>query len=373
MFRYPTPDDARGAGFAMVTDRFALLLGPGAGEALAAAVWEAMTTPDAAFEDVLSVIAAVGIGALPDFGLVELVDAGSSAVSVAVRGAATIDLHGPQRSSYAGTGVGTWVEGSAQHVAGISLGLGTDARISLLPIGRGVVRTDALEWGMTSHPPVAAPATPVTASPSPAPVPALEDIDPLETVAVDRRTLTASFGPRRTPQPEPEVAEPEIEEPEVAEPEIAKPEVAEPQPEPLARPEPPVELDDSTVLGSRRASAPVAEAPVAHRYVLRLEPGGEYPLDHPIVLGRAPRAAQHPGARIVAVPSPRKEVSGTHVEVRLDEGMLVVRDLGSTNGTIVRDASGEAGLLRSGATSRVSPGAVLDLGDGVLASFESPS
>lgn len=350
MFRYPTPDDTRGAGFAMVTDRFALLLGPGAGEALAAAVWEAMTGRDAAFEDVLSAIAAVGIGALPDFALVEVVDAGSSAVSVAVRGAATIDLHGPQRSSYAGTGVGTWVEGSAQHVAGISLGLGTEPGRSLLPIGRGVVRTDALEWGATARAAVAA--IPASAASSADPVAALEDADPLETVAVDRRALTPSFGPRRRPQPEPE-----------------------PEPELVSEPESPreTEVDDSTVLGSRRAPAPVADAPASHRYVLRLEPGGDYPLDRPIVLGRAPRAAQHPGARIVAVPSPRKEVSGTHVEVRLDDGALVVRDLGSTNGTIVRDASGEAGLLRSGAASRVSPGAVLDLGDGIRATFESLS
>lgn len=348
MFRYPTPDDAHGAGFAMVTDRFALLLGPGAGEALAAAVWEAMTARDAAFEDVLSVIAAVGIGSLPDFGLVELVDAGSSAVSVAVRGGATIDLHGPQRSSYAGTGVGTWVEGSAQHVAGISLGLGAAPGPSVLPIGRGVVRTDALEWGATAPAAVASPAVEVATVASTA-IEAPEDAAPLETVAVDRRTLAPSFGPRRSPQPAPAAA---------------------PAPVPT-HPQP--EMDDSTVLGSRRATAPVAEAPASRRYVLRLEPGGEYPLDHPIVLGRAPRAAQHPGARIVAVPSPRKEVSGTHVEVRLEDDVLIVRDLGSTNGTIVRDASGDVGLLRSGATSRVSPGAVLDLGDGVLASFESPS
>ncbi|MGR6741252.1 FHA domain-containing protein [Microbacterium arborescens] len=354
MFRYPTPDDAHGAGFAMVTDRFALLLGPGAGEALAAAVWEAMTARDAAFEDVLSVIAAVGIGSLPDLALVELVDAGSSAVSVAVRGGATIDLHGPQRSSYAGTGVGTWVEGSAQHVAGISLGLGAAPGPSVLPIGRGVVRTDALEWGAAAPAAVASPAVEVATVASPA-IEAPEDAAPLETVAVDRRTLTPSFGPRRSSQP------------------VAGP-AASPAPVPAPVPTPPQpEMDDSTVLGSRRGAAPVAEAPASRRYVLRLEPGGEYPLDHPIVLGRAPRAAQHPGARIIAVPSPRKEVSGTHVEVRLEDDVLVVRDLGSTNGTIVRDASGDVGLLRSGATSRVSPGAVLDLGDGVLASFESPS
>lgn len=346
MFRYPTPDDAPGAGYAMVTDRFALLLGAGAGDGLAAAVWETMTARDAAFEDVLSVIAAVGIGSLPDFALVELVDAGSSAVSVAVRGAATIDLHGPQRSSYTGRGVGTWVEGSAQHVAGISLGLGAAPGHALLPIGRGVVRSDALAWGASA---------PAAAVPAPAAAPAAAahaDLDPLETVAVDRRTLSEALGPRRRSRAEADHRDA-----------VAADAAAPPAP-------PTLDVDDSTVLGSRRPGPAVAAAPAARRYVLRLEPGGELPLDHPVVLGRAPRAAEHPGARIVNVTSPRKEVSSTHVEVRLDGDLLVVSDLGSTNGTIVRDATGEMALLRGGASARVSPGAVLDLGDGILAAFE---
>lgn len=290
MFRYPTPDDAQRAGFAMVADRFALLVDAAAGDGLAADLWGAMTAPDAAFEDVLSLIAAVGIGSLPDFALVELVDAASSSVAVAVRGTATIDLHGPQRSSYAGSGVGTWVEGSAQHVAGISLGLADAvAAAPLLPLGRGVARADLLEWGVVS--------------------PGADELD---------------------------------------------------------------EVDDSTVLGSRRPGAglPVPGAPVTRRYVLRLDPGGALALDHPVVLGRSPRAAQHPGARVVAVASPRKEVSGEHVEARLDGDELVLRDLGSTNGTVVRQPGGQDVLLRGGASARVAPGTVLDLGDGVTAVFE---
>jgi len=289
VFRYPTPDDAQRAGFAMVADRFALLVDAAVGDELAADLWNAMTAPDAAFEDVLSLIAAVGIGSLPDFALVELVDAASSSVSVAVRGTATIDLHGPQRSSYAGSGVGTWVEGSAQHVAGISLGLaGSTATAALLPLGRGVARADLLEWGAIGS-------------------------------AVDA-----------------------------------------------------AEVDDRTILGSRRpgASLPVPGAPVTRRYVLRLSPGGALALDHPLVLGRSPRAAQHPGARIVAVASPRKEVSSEHVEARLEGDALVLRDLGSTNGTVVREPGGQDVLLRGGASARVAPGTVLDLGDGVTAVFE---
>ncbi|MEH3089123.1 MAG: FHA domain-containing protein [Microbacterium arborescens] len=305
MFRYPTPDAPHRAGFAMVTDRFALLLGPEAGDDLAAAVWEAMSPADAAFEDVLSVIAAVGIGNLPDFALVELVDTASSSVSVAVRGTTTIDLHGSRRSSYAGAGVGTWVEGSAQHVAGITLTLPAPAPGRPLPLGRGIARADALEWGTTATIP-----------------PAQETAGVAEAVS---EAVTAAV----------------------------------------------TELDDSTVLGSRRlpAGTPSTDPPPPRRYLLHVATVGDVPLDQPVVLGRSPRPGRHPGARIVAVPSPRKEVSGTHVELRLDGDRLRVRDLGSTNGTIVRGASGDDVLVRGESDAHVSPGTVLDLGDGVTVAF----
>ncbi len=341
MFTYPTPADAGTAGYAMVADRFALLLGAEAGAGIAADLWSTMTAADAAFEDVLSVIAAIGIGALPDFALVELVDVASSSVSVAVRGTATIDLHGPQRSSYAGGGVGTWVEGSAREVAGISLSLAGDDDGGPLPLGRGVARSNGLRWG-------AEPAS------SPAPIEAvaasrehiveptafLGDLDPLETVAIDRGDLAAAVGPRRTPPP--------------AEPSAADDDA----------------VEDETILGSRRPR--VADAPPPGRTArLRIDPGGEVPLDHPVVLGRGPRAADHPGARIAAVPSPRKEVSSTHLEVRLDGDELVLRDLDSTNGTVVRRPDGDVTLLRGGATLRVEVGTVLDLGDGVIVVFDT--
>lgn len=336
----------------MVTDRFALLIGETAGDALATAAWEAMTAPDAAFDDVLSVIAAAGIGSLPDFALVELVDAASSSVSVAVRGSATIDLHGPQRSTYAGRGAGTWVEGSAQHVGGISLALTTVPDSSVLPLGRGIVRADALRWGLTgerersrrrsahtgagdvSH----ASPDPVTESPA--------ERAALETISIDRAALAEVVGPRRRSRQSSAPLEAEAGTPDV---------------------------DDRTMLGARRSGGGVTDAPAERRYVLRLDPGEELALDRPIVLGRSPRADRHPGVRVVSVSSPRKEVSGTHVQVRLDGDVLEVRDLDSTNGTIIRDPAGEAVLLRGGAVTSVAPGTVLDLGDGVTATFESRS
>jgi hypothetical protein len=71
---------------------------------------------------------------------------------------------------------------------------------------------------------------------------------------------------------------------------------------------------------------------------LRLSTGGVVPLDRPLILGRNPRipagyASEQPN--LVRLPDPNKDVSGQHLEVSLDYWNVVVRDLGSTNGTEV--------------------------------------
>ncbi len=342
MFSYPTPRDAASAGYAMVADRFALLIGADAEGELAERLWRSLTGADTAFEDVLSIIAAVGVGHLPDFALVELVEVATSSVVVAVRGQAGVELHGPQRSTYSGGGVGTWVEGSAQHVAGMALTLPGTVEDEVLPLGRGVVRATGLRWGSHERE-------------------QKRDLDPLETVVIDRAALAdAAPGPRRVGQESAPATEP------AAPGAHAEPGEDAQQHDDIDEHD---DLDEHTVLGLRR-SAPVSDAPpAAARFVLRLEPGGDLPLDRPVVLGRSPRAAAHPGARIAAVASPRKEVSGTHLEARLEGSELVVRDLDSTNGTLVRTPGDPTALLRGGARLTVPADTVLDLGDGVTATF----
>lgn len=71
---------------------------------------------------------------------------------------------------------------------------------------------------------------------------------------------------------------------------------------------------------------------------LRLSTGGVVPLDRPAFLGRNPQvpagyAAEQPN--LVRLPDPDKDVSGQHLEVSLDYWNVLVRDLGSTNGTEV--------------------------------------
>ena len=68
---------------------------------------------------------------------------------------------------------------------------------------------------------------------------------------------------------------------------------------------------------------------------------------------------------LVTVPSPHAVVSGTHLELRLEGTRLVATDLKSTNGTIVRSASGSR-RMRSGESIVVAPGSSLDLGDDTI-------
>lgn len=72
--------------------------------------------------------------------------------------------------------------------------------------------------------------------------------------------------------------------------------------------------------------------------VLRLSTGAVVTLDRGAILGRNPRVpADHQGAQpnLVRVVDPGRDLSGQHLEVALDFWNVVVRDLGSTNGTEV--------------------------------------
>ena len=101
-------------------------------------------------------------------------------------------------------------------------------------------------------------------------------------------------------------------------------------------------------------------------------------VDRVVLVGRAPetRGAAGEELRLVRVPSPQQEVSGTHLEVRpgsgADHGSAVVTDLGSTNGTLLLRPGLEPEDLRPGIGVQLVPGAVIDLGDGVSIEVVAP-
>jgi hypothetical protein len=150
----------------------------------------------------------------------------------------------------------------------------------------------------------------------------------------------------------------------------------------------PADVDADTIIRERM---PFADVPVEALVALRPEPPvpastpvelpaalpsaygfrvGENPpigLDAPALLGRHPRLPRIVSGRaphLVRVPSPSREVSGTHVELSQQGAVVVVTDLRSTNGTVVTAPGRDPVKLRQGESVVVGPGTVIDIGDG---------
>ena len=340
MFTYAVASDPAVAGYAMVSDRFLAVLSADADDAVALRLWRTLAAAssdldhaETSLDAVLSALAADGIAALPDFALVELVDAPTRAVALAVRGGAQIVLAGGDVRT--GDGSGAWSASVAQEVTGLTLQLGPSrALLGQLPLGRGVVRADRLDWGDGGDAGVAAPHRSSDAAP------------------LSRASRRAAAAPSVADASEPRPSEPPLGT------------IRRERLRASARSAP---IDDA--VDDRTELSRVHRRPSA-RPVLRVGADRVLELDLPVVFGRSPRPAAHPGARLVALSSPRREISAAHLEVRLEGDALVARDLDSTNGTIVREPDGSMQLLRHGATARLARGASLDLGDGMIAIFD---
>jgi hypothetical protein len=126
---------------------------------------------------------------------------------------------------------------------------------------------------------------------------------------------------------------------------------------------------------SLAAAAPAAREPVAR---LHTSDGQVIVVDRPVLIGRAPQpprlAAEQP--TLVTVPSRLHEISSTHVEVRpgggVDHGVAVVTDMGSTNGTVLEQPGLTPENLQPGVGVALSPGAVINLGDGITIQVTRP-
>jgi hypothetical protein len=117
------------------------------------------------------------------------------------------------------------------------------------------------------------------------------------------------------------------------------------------------------------AAAALPAAAVLGRYGIRLAAGDDLRLDRVYRIGRNPGARRSlPGEvlELVEVASPSAVVSSNHLEIRQDGDAVVLTDLGSTNGTLVRFSRGHTQRLRSGASLTVLPGTTVDIGDGNL-------
>lgn len=135
--------------------------------------------------------------------------------------------------------------------------------------------------------------------------------------------------------------------------------------------------------GVGRASAIMVDpAPTRHPVADRDAPDSEWELitpdgeryhtSVPIVFGRRPEIDVTGTGSIVhvVVPSPRREVSALHLELRRDGDTLQARDLSSTNGTVLRSSGRPPSLLHTGKVTALRGGDTLDLGEGFVVTVQ---
>lgn len=99
---------------------------------------------------------------------------------------------------------------------------------------------------------------------------------------------------------------------------------------------------------------------------LRHVNGETYSLVNPIIFGRlpvAPRSAKD-HVQLVVLASPEGLVSSTHARVEQLGSLVVVTDLGSTNGTRIAIDGKDSRLLGPGDSLTLPDRAIIDLGDG---------
>ena len=113
----------------------------------------------------------------------------------------------------------------------------------------------------------------------------------------------------------------------------------------------------------------LASAPEGAAFRAVLPDGTEVPIDVTIYVGRrpsVPRIHTGPAPRLVTVPSPERELSATHLELRVVGGALVASDMRSTNGTVVQLPGAAPRTLIRGESAVIVAGTRIDLGEGVL-------
>jgi len=113
------------------------------------------------------------------------------------------------------------------------------------------------------------------------------------------------------------------------------------------------------------APSPLAAVPSTPRLSLELPDGSREPLDAVILIGRAPTPpADSATTRLVRLDGDG-DISRNHARVAVEGDTVVVTDLGSRNGTVVRIPGRSAQKLRDGEPTPVLVGTIIDFGGGV--------
>jgi len=317
VFAYLPALDAADAGYAVVTERFLCLLGSDTSVEATRELYRALEADPVHLDAVLDAI--VARHALEHFAIVETLDAEQRTMNIAVRGRVTANLDGSTTTRLSGPTGATWITGEARGVSALVLSLDEgEPGDEALPIRRGVVR--ALSVSMESA--------------GTAQEPAFEDEATPPTVRIDVPRIRAA----------------------AARVELSKPD------SPVTR----ATRIDMAEMAGPPAPPTRPTTPATQQLLVRLPDGNELAARTPIVIGRRPWSVESDtqSAVHVAVLSPKREVSATHLEISEIDGALSARDLGSTNGTVVITPSRAPRLLDGRRSTGLVEGDVLDLGEG---------
>ncbi|KQO99554.1 FHA domain-containing protein [Leifsonia sp. Leaf264] len=358
---------------AVVGENFVAALPAGSDAAVVAALGD-RASRSVSVEELVGLIPLRGDGAVDGFALV--VAAGPSdgdgvTVSGVVRGAFVVDVYSVGGSRrFSDRGIRPWLLADFQAVTAVVIGrdgapVPRPAEIGTgTAVGLGTVTATRLDWlpAESQHPPQQAADSSSTGSPAvPVAPPAVPPVG--DTV----------LRPRRLPDPEHDhdtVIRPR---------ELESAPDAGAQPGPASQPGQQRELEPRSEPESRPEPQPAPEPewqpPAPSRYGLRIGNGELRELDAVYLIGRRPRLGRVPavGERVhlVDVPSPGREVSATHLEVRQQGDAVVVTDQRSTNGTVVVPPHADRIRLRPGQSIVVAPGTMVHIGDGTIVTISA--
>ncbi|HEX7306191.1 FHA domain-containing protein [Lentzea sp.] len=397
-----------GTWVAVVGERAWLLLAVAPESDLVRRCWE-LVRSDEALDEVVAAIMDEGFRAVSGFALVRLAAAERRAV---VRGGARVQVvrEDGAAEEISAAGVGTWVDRNLEDVARLRVALGASG--PALPVSAGVVLAGELlvtvsDAAAPEMPDAAVPDVPVAAAPV-LEEPAVEHTVVLQAEPVREEPPTPApqvtqmtgviqsfdWAPLATPAPQPlQATQPPM-----------SAAWAEPAPEPVtetvlrsnASPNDTRMLHAGKGGGARLVRAKrcpqghlssdyavhcrVCEVPLPHQDaamltmpvlgLLRLSNGDTIALDRDVVLGRDPSGDRR-GANLVQVGRENDtEISRTHADVRLSGWDVLVRDLGSTNGTTISRPGCPPEKLAPHIEQFLTPGTRVTLGDQVHFTFE---
>ncbi|WAB83865.1 FHA domain-containing protein [Microcella daejeonensis] len=364
-----------------------LVVDDGARPVEVASLWAALQGRDAV-ADAMAALTTGGLAATPAFALLVPVD--GEGARLVVRGrlvAEVVSVDGGASTIDASTVV-TWAEHLLTDAVSVTVcsvsTASPSADAAMLPLASGAVRAAAvsldlvpvdadraaaavvdrtvvvphLQRDAAPAPAAAAPvvAAPVAVAAPPAPPAAPPIAAPTSGTSSSPDDLHSTRAPEHTIIPSAlEAAE------ETA--------VVPPAPSPPAAPDA-GDHDGLTVVASDLAAlraAAAESAPAAAsgpRYVLDISSGGSAALDGSIIVGRAPSTSRVSDGRIpqlVGLPG-ADDISRNHVRFDLEGDSVVVTDLHSRNGTVLRAPGATPRQLRAGESSVVLGGTVVDLG-----------